>query len=176
MVDRDAFWSLELNKATNSESHPLHRLVDWCLGLQTTGVSRETHWLCALTLTWCFSLSSRPIRDLATKALTTVLLKQSDIFPQLSDAFHEVDDGYILERLYAAAYGACCIDPSRGRTAEYARKTLTTSLGKEALLNLLLRDYARGIVELANHIGSVQKDVLVDRCWLLTGPPYPCLG
>ena len=130
---------------------------------------RETQWLCALTLTWCFSSSSRPIRDLATKALTTVLLKQPDIFPQLSDAFREVDDGYILERLYAAAYGVCCIDPSRDRTAEYARKTLINVFGQGVpFLNLLLRDYARGIVELANHVGSAQKDVLVDRC----RPPY----
>ena len=169
MVERDAFWSVEINKATNSESHPLHRLIDWCLNSQKAGTSQETHWLCALTLTWCFSSSSRPIRDLATKALTAVLLKQPDIFPRLADAFQKVDDGYILERIYAAGYGACCIDPSRNRTVEYAKKTAINVFGQGVpFLNLLLRDYARGIVELANHIGTAQKDVLVVRC----RPPY----
>ena len=168
MVDRDAFWSVQINKATNSESHPVHRLIDWCLNSQK-GTSQETHWLCALTLTWCFSSSSRPIRDLATKALTGVLLKQPDIFSRLADAFQEVDDGYILERIYAAGYGACCIDPSRNRTVEYAKKTAINVFGQGVpFLNLLLRDYARGIVELANHIGTAQKDVLVGRC----RPPY----
>ena len=146
MVDRDVFWSLEVNEA-NTDSHPLHVLIDWSLGLDRTLISRQTYWLCALTLTWSFSSSNRRIRDLATKALTTVLLKQPDIFPQLSDAFREVDDGYILERLYAAAYGACCIDPSSSLTAEYVNKTITNVFGQNLFLpNLLLRDYARGFL------------------------------
>jgi hypothetical protein len=168
MVDRDVFWSLEVNKATE-DSHPLYVLIDWSLGLDRADISRQTYWLCALVLTWSFSSSNRRIRDLATKALTTVLLKQPDIFPQLSDAFREVDDGYILERLYAAAYGACCIDPSSSRTAEYVNKTITNVFGQKLFLpNLLLRDYARGIVELANHLGIWQNGVAIGRY----RPPY----
>jgi hypothetical protein len=168
VVDRDAFWSVEVNKA-NTDSHPLHVLIDWCLSLGRPGTSRHTYWLCALTLTWCFSSSNRRIRDLATKALTALLLKQPDIFPQLSDAFCEVDDGYILERLYAAAYGACCIDPSRICTGEYANKAATNVFMQGVPFpNLLLRDYARGIIELANQLGFQQDGIPIGRCH----PPY----
>jgi hypothetical protein len=169
MAKRDAFWTVEVNKTTDAELHPLNRLVDWCLSAKKIRAMPETLWLCALVLTWCFTSSNRQIRDRATKALTIVLLDQPDIFPRLADAFRDVDDLYVLERLYAAAYGACCTGPSNERMDAYTQTTYINLFSQRAPLpNLLLRDYARGIIELSNHIGALPKGIDITRCQ----PPY----
>src|SRR5262249_10212965 len=106
MAERDAFWSLEINRVADAHSHGIQRLIDWCLRTKGSGALRETLWLCALLLTWCFTTSNRQIRDRATKGLTALLLTQGDIFPKLVNVFQDVEDLYVAERLYAAAYGA----------------------------------------------------------------------
>jgi SAM-dependent methyltransferase len=169
MAERDAFWTVEINKATNDDSHAIQRLIDWCLHTQGLGALSQTQWLCALVLTWCFTASNRRIRDRATKALTALLLTRADIFPKLLDAFQDVDDLYVLERLYAAAYGACCIDPSHERVRVYAQVTFHTVFNQKVPPeNLLLRDYARGIVDLTYHVGVLPNEVDITRCH----PPY----
>jgi hypothetical protein len=169
MAQRDAFWTVEINKATDADSHGVNRLIDWCLHTKDLGALRETQWLCALMLAWCFTTSNRRIRDRATKALTALLLTRMDIFPQLLGAFRDVDDLYVLERLYAAAYGACCINPSHERLMAYAEVTFDHVFRKKVPPeNLILRDYARGIVELTYHVGALPKKVDIARC----RPPY----
>jgi len=170
LAERDAFWTIEINKVTDTDSHAINRLIDWCLHTQGLQAVRETQWLCALVLTWCFTASNRRIRDRATKALTALLLNRADIFPKLLDAFRQVDDPYVLERLYAAAYGACCIDPSHERVTVYAQVTFQNVFSDKATpKNLLLRDYARGIAELTYYLGVLPKEVDIVRC----RPPYP---
>ena len=116
-------------------------------------------------LAWCFTTSNRRIRDRATKALTALLLTRMDIFPQLLGAFRNVDDLYVLERLYAAAYGACCINPSHERLMAYAEVTFDHVFRKKVPPeNLVLRDYARGIVELSCHVGVLPQEVDIERC------------
>src|SRR5262249_39828505 len=169
MAERDAFWSLEINRVADAHSHGIQRLIDWCLRTKGSGALRETLWLCALLLTWCFTTSNRQIRDRATKGLTALLLTQGDIFPKLVNVFQDVEDLYVAERLYAAAYGACCIDPSHKRLMVYAQATFETVFRRKVPPeNLLLRDYARGILELSNHMGVLPKEVDIVRC----RPPY----
>ena len=169
MPQRDAFWTVEINRTTDADSHAINRLIDWCLHTKGLGALRETQWLCALMLAWCFTTSNRRIRDRATKALTALLLTRMDIFPQLLGAFRNVDDLYVLERLYAAAYGACCINPSHERLMAYAEVTFDHVFRKKVPPeNLVLRDYARGIVELSCHVGVLPKEVDIERC----RPPY----
>jgi hypothetical protein len=169
IADRDAFWTTEINRFADADSHGIQRLIDWCLNTQGLGAVPETRWLCALLLAWCFTASNRQIRDRATKALTALLLTQGDFFPKLLNVFQDVNDLYVVERLYAAAYGACCIDPSRERVILYARVTFETVFCKKVPPeNLLLRDYARAIVELGHRIGVLPKEVDIVRC----RPPY----
>jgi hypothetical protein len=80
MPEHDSLWTQQMASAVQNPSHPIYRVIDWCLNGQSQRVERETQRLCALVLTWCFALPNRPIRDCATKAFTQILLLRKDIF------------------------------------------------------------------------------------------------
>jgi hypothetical protein len=166
---RDRNWTVRLNDASTEADDPVGRLLDWCLFGQTSKVERNVQLLCAITLCWMFTASNRYVRDRATKSLTSLLLIRDDLFPELVSKFRDADDIYVPERLYAAAYGACCIDPSPGRLAGYAIVTFRALfVNQTPPLSLLLRDYARGIVEISHANGALPQDVQLEKC----RPPY----
>lgn len=169
MAERDAFWTVEMNRVDDGDAHSINRLIDWCLNSQDNNVPREAQRLSSLVLSWCFTLSNRKIRDKATKALTSVLLARPDIFPQLVQSFGDVDDLYVWERILGAAFGACCLDPAHTRLRLYAAEVFKAVFAKGLVPpNLLLRDYARGIVELAAYNTVLPSDVELTKC----RPPY----
>jgi hypothetical protein len=169
LPDRDRLWTETLNNASVEGNDPVGRLIDWCLFGQTRSVDRATQRLSGIALCWLFTSSNRYIRDRATKALTSVLLSRCDLFPEITELFEGVDDIYVLERLFAAAFGACCIDPSHERLESYALATFKAVFAEGSPpLSLLLRDYARGIVELCFIEASLPTDVVIDCC----RPPY----
>lgn len=150
LAKRDRDWTVWLKEVSTEADDPVGRLLDWCLFGQVPSVERDVQLLCAITVCWMFTASNRYVRDKATKALTSLLLIRDDLFPELVTKFRDVDDIYVLERLYAAGYGACCIDPSAGRLAGYAFVTFEAVFVNQAPpRSLLLRDYARGIVEIS---------------------------
>lgn len=57
-------------------------------------------------MSWLCSSSNRALRDSATKGLTCIYLNHVDQFKTLFSALEDVNDIYIKERIYAAAYGA----------------------------------------------------------------------
>lgn len=169
LPERDALWSITLANASKDESHSIHRLIDWAWHADKTRAEDETLWLTALTLTWCFSASSRPIRDRATKALSAVLWARPGLFPRLVEHFAAIDDAYVTERLFAAGYGAACARPPQDVLAAWARATYDFGFkdGKPPL-HLLTRDYMLGIVEAASAFGALPPDIDLARC----KPPF----
>src|SRR5687768_16656879 len=84
------------------------------------------------------------------------------------ERFADGDDPYVVERVYAVAYGAAmrCHDPvavGTLATCIYARVFASGSPPP----HILLRDYARGVVERWLHLGWA-IDVVPDRI----RPPY----
>ena len=150
MADRDTRWSSHLNFDCQDPSHPVHRLMDWCREVRDADI--ETIRLCAIVLTWLFTLSNRRVRDRATKALSSLLLIEPDIFGFLVERFEGEDEPYVWERLFAAAYGAASVDPNPSRLQSYSILADTLVFSKGSLrCGLLLRDYARGLVQLAQY-------------------------
>ena len=177
LPERDAFWSIEMNDATDEETHPIHRLIDWCRHGQNAGAVEETQRLCAFVLSWCFALSSRPIRDQATKALASLFLARKSLFSTIVAAFKGVDDLYVWERIFAAAYGACCVEPNHEALSDYAAIAFdVVFVSGHVPEHVLLRDYARGIVELAAHNGVLPKSVDISRARPPYGSPIPKLS
>ncbi len=87
---------------------------------------------------------------------------------RLIERFSEIDDSYVTERLYAVAYGVAMrsYDPvSSGELALQVYKTVFASAAPPA--HILLREYARGVVERALWLGA---DIQVDE--ELARPPY----
>lgn len=168
MPDRDARWSVYLHQRWGTEG-AIRRLVDWASSLTPgTSIDDETADLSATALSWMLTTSNRFLRDRATKALVTLLTGRLGAAVRLVEQFADIDDPYVTERVYAVAYGIAMRshDPvAVGALAAvvYGRVFAAGSPPP----HILLRDYARGVVERALYLGST-IDVIPDRI----RPPY----
>lgn len=169
LAQRDAFWTLAVNDAHGDPSHPANTLIDWALGPGPTLAGPETVSLALVALSWIFTSTARTVRDRATKALTALLIHAPEQFPALIERFREVDDLYVMERILAGAFGACCHDPSSSRLQVFSKAIYQAVFEQGSPpVHLLLRDYAHAIVELASNRNALSSDVDVQRC----RPPY----
>jgi hypothetical protein len=171
---RDEFWSIYLaenyEEAMQGQSESITRtLVRWAWQSNSTDAMVETARLCGLTLAWFFTTSNRQLRDEATKALVSLLSHHPQLAPILLDAFETVNDPYVAERIYAAVYGAVLqgvVDDQLSIIALNVYQKIFASGTPPP--HILLRDYARGIVEYALHHHCLPQSIDLH----LARPPY----
>jgi hypothetical protein len=169
MPDRDQFWSTHIavsdyDEEENEEESVLRSLIEWAHSGVMDQVEPERVHLCAIVLIWTTSTPNRRVRDQATKSIIRILsLYPEELLPIL-EKFCEVDDLYILERLYAVAYGVLSnIDDEQviKGIADFVFNTIF-SAGRP-IPHILLRDYATGVMELALERGLVGSIIDPDR-------------
>ena len=168
MPDRDAWWSTYLHHAWNTDG-PVDRLVDWASNLSAdNALETSVVDLAATTLAWMLTTSNRFLRDRATKALVSLLTGRLECTTRLVARFSDVDDPYVGERVYAVAYGSAMRSHDAaevGRLGSVVYENVFAS--GTPPVHILLRDYARGVLERAIHLGSnirVQEQLI--------RPPY----
>ena len=169
MPDRDAWWSVYLHRAWQNEPGPVHRLIDWASGISTDDeIEDEVVDLASTALAWMFSTPNRFLRDKATKALVSLLTGRLNATVRILNRFDDVDDPYVRERVYAAAYGVAMRSQEAAEIAKLGSavyKNIFASGNPPA--HILLRDYARGVVERALHLS---ENIAIDGD--LLRPPY----
>ena len=169
MPDRDADWSTYLHYAYG-EDGPVDRLLDWAESLSAADaeVDPESARACSVVLAWFLTASNRFVRDRATKCLVALLDENFGLTAELVCRFRDVDDPYVYERLMAAAYGVALrsTDP-RGMAVLAEAVYREVFSDDEPPVHFLLRDYARGVIERALHLGAA---IEVDRSKI--EPPY----
>jgi hypothetical protein len=168
MPDRDEIWSIYLFDQYEKKG-AVDRLLEWAWEAEKDHISDESIELCAIALTWFLTTSHRFLRDRATKALVSMLHPKPQVLVKVIEQFLEVDDIYVLERLYAVAYGVAMVSNDADKIGELANK-IYEWVFKEGTppVHILLRDYARGVIEVANHLGTLSDKVDIDK----THPPY----
>lgn len=168
MPDRDSWWSTYIHGAWKSRG-ALDRLIDWAGSVASVEkVDDEAIDLAAIALGWMFSSSNRFLRDHTTLALVNLLFKRSESIVRLIEQFASTDDLYVRERIYAVAYGIVMKMQDPGEIAKVAECVYKHVFEAGAPPpHVLLRDYARGVVERALYVGSA---IQVDE--KLLRPPY----
>lgn len=153
MAKRDSWWSTFLHYQ-HGEKGAVDRLVEWGWSEQDkTYINDEAIRLCSMALCWFLTTPNRFLRDKGTKALVALLTNRLNVVLALLNQFKDVNDPYIVERLYAVAYG-CVI---RSRRDKDGLKALSRWVYGNLFqhgnppTHVLLRDYARGIIEVALH-------------------------
>ncbi len=163
---RDHFWTVWLqDKYGNQEGkNPVSRLIDWAWNEDDKSyASTEALTLGATALAWFLTSANRTLRDAATKALVCLFESRPSVISEILQKFKEVNDPYVIERIYAAAYGAVTRSDDFSSLESLAEKVFKNVFSGETVYpHILLRDYARGIIEfaLANKIpfkGDVKK-------------------
>lgn len=158
MAERDGFFQSHMRGYSGYDddgvAQPITRLIDWAW---QPNISRHTDSesarLCGQTLCWLLSSTNRDLRDQVTKALVNLLQYQTEALLKIIEVFHKIDDFYILERVYAVAYG-CSL-----RTSTDSLRFIGESVfnyvfkDKNPPEHILLRDYARNTIEYALSLG-----------------------
>lgn len=174
IAERDGYWSTDLALAYASEEEDgyesiVRTLIEWASFGDIEEVEEERIRLCSTTLMWFHTTSNRKVRDRSTKALVRILSRFPSLLPDLLQDFHAVNDPYVVERLYAVAYGVICNMTAPHIISQIAALVfdLVFKDGRP-LPHILLRDYARGVLEYALHRDLLPNGVDVEKF----RPPY----
>lgn len=165
LSDRDSFWSIFVALEDNSEEEVgeesiVRTIIEWSLVCNLSDIESERMRLCSIVLIWFLTTSNRSLRDKSTKSLVRILSYYPELINGLVCKFSEVDDTYLLERLYSAVYGVVCNINDKEIIKEIAITihTLIFSNGYP-IPHILIRDYARGILEYALHLGILPSTI-----------------
>lgn len=169
MAKRDSWWSTFLHYQ-HGEKTAVNRLIEWGWSRQDkTHINDDSIRLCSVALCWFLTTPNRFLRDKATKALVALLTNRLSVVLALLKQFEDVNDFYVVERLYAVAYGCAIRSRSDKKGLKLLSKWIYGAIFKQGNppAHILLRDYARGIIEVALH---EKVNISIDRKKI--EPPY----
>lgn len=156
LSDRDAKWTQELRYKYTDESS-VKRLIDWAWNEQDKShISDESIKLSGIALAWLLTSTNRQLRDCATKGLVGLLQERINVLIEVLKMFEGVNDPYVYERIFCAAYGCALRTSATEKLLDLSEYTYTTifNVQDEIYPHVLLRDYARGIIEYSYYIGQ----------------------
>lgn len=168
LAKREAIWQDYL-RTNYYEEGVINRVLDWSLSKHNkSNISNESLLLYGIVLCWFFTSTNRELRDKATKGFTNIFLKRPHLIQKILKAFSNCDDPYLTERLYAAILGICQLNNQKNEVleisnfiyADFFKNGTPTS-------NILIRDYARGIVEASERFTTLPKSKKIK-----ISPPY----
>ncbi|ESX11126.1 ATPase AAA [Mesorhizobium sp. LSJC255A00] len=166
MPARDSAWSIHLAQSPEAASH----LINWVRSADPRAIAAERAELTAIQLTWFLTATHRPLRDRATKALVVLFADRAALAMEVWRAFSGLDDGYVVERLAAALYGAAMQGRWSKRELRAVAEALHTDLfaGGSPSANVLLRDHAGGLIGYAAERGALPPEFELAS----TKPPF----
>lgn len=178
MSDRDLQWSEYLRRRYASPT--IHRLLTWAGRLNAATMTKRSAEELVVLLSLILTTVIRSDRDLTTKALVLI----GERFPEVLFA-HVVaslgfNDPYVPERMLAAAYGvtlslvdsavAPMFRPVLGTLAKDLYRKMFGHRAPHATHHTLMRDYALGIIEVAQRASCV---VLPKTASRYLASPFP---
>ncbi|CAB1277619.1 NACHT domain-containing protein [Candidatus Nitrosacidococcus tergens] len=174
IAQRDRFWSIHIAYGDSSEEDNeyesiVRTIIEWSYSGELESVEEERIRLCAITLIWFLTTPNRRIRDRSTKSLVRILSSYPHLVEGLLNKFSTINDTYLTERIYAVAYGVVCNTNKEDIIRGIAITTFELIFRDgEPIPHILLRDYARGILEYAFHIGVLSEEINTEKF----KPPY----
>jgi hypothetical protein len=171
LAERDSFWTTYLHNQ-NHDGSAMKRLINWSLSNDNKSyLLEQSRLLAAKSLGWILTSTNIPLRDSATKALVILLENNVTTITNLLKAYEHVNDAYVYERILAAAYGAVLRSDILLGLEQLSIYIINNIFIKDEVYpNVLVRDYARNIVEYAKYKGEINLDNID-----MVRPPYKSL-
>jgi len=164
MADRDLHWSEYLRRRYASPT--IHRLLTWAEKLDTVTMTRDAAAELVVLFSLVLTTVVRTDRDLATKALVLIGEQYPDVLFSHVLTCLGFNDPYLPERVLAAAYGtvlslvdsrkAASFRPLLGDLAQKIYRQMFAPRARHATHHTLIRDYALGIIEVAQRAGCIK--------------------
>lgn len=167
--ERDYIWTLYIN-SHYCEGERIFYTVQYFLHDKLDYIVSEERVLYGQLLVWFFTASNRELRDKSSKALIRLMKNEIKVMKQLLNIFSNVNDPYIISRLYGCIYGAI-LQTENINTIEMKElcQYIYESVFRQDVVypDILLRDYALNVIEYCVHCG-VDMDFPIEECH----PPY----
>lgn len=166
--ERDSIWTTWIHNKYN-ENDSVYRFVNWIFTLEDIEkISHESLNLIIITLSWFLTSTNNELRDNSTYALIYLLKDNIDSLIDLLKHFEGVNDLYIYERLFAVAYGVALRNNNFEDIKYLVEYVYDEIFFKDNdYVHILLRDYARGIIEYGKHL---KEDLEIDESKLWLNP------
>ncbi|AYV69166.1 NTPase [Niallia circulans] len=140
---RDSFWTTKISKRDIN----ILKIINWAWE-NSRKIDARTVELYEITLIWTLSSTNKAIRDSSTKSLVSLFKEFPETMINMLQKFQDVDDPYILERLYAAVFGGVVRSNNYEAHPKIAKYIYNEIFCKsEVYPHVLLRDYARQTIE-----------------------------
>jgi hypothetical protein len=171
IINRDFSWTIYINYEYDEDSR-IRNIIENILDNNISTRKEEETFLLSQLLCWFLTSSNRVLRDKASRAIVKLLTNEIKILDRLYDIFLNVNDSYVVQRFLGCMYGAILKSKINAKNTEsyisIINKIYENVFDKEEVIpDILLRDYARNIIEYAQYIGiCLQFDI--NKC----RPPY----
>lgn len=165
MVERDAVWTTVVSGYSDAKES-ISTLVSWAWSASDDVVAhldRDVLLLICRQLIWMLATTDLTLRDKTTRALVNLLRKECDGLLKCIEDYHDVNDDYIVERLYAVAFGCCTGNQTKTYVEKVAQKVYDCLFRDgDPRENILIRDFGKCIVDYALSLGCT-LDYEVDK-------------
>ena len=150
---RDYLWTTYINGLTNEDDRVFQMVNHYEHG-NDLDLSDTTLDLLLTFFAWLLTSSNRYLRDKVSKAMIEILKVNFYFCENLLKKFENVNDPYVIQRLYGIVFGACVKRRAENKTvysslAHYVYKAIFDKA--KVYPDILLRDYARLIIERYRH-------------------------
>ena len=164
--ERELQWTIPISRMTSrGDGNVINDILRWTFDVPSHLVSDEQAWLAALFLAWLLTSNYRFLRQRASLALTHILIGRCHLADALIKEFHDCNDPYVVERVYAAACGVALRETDRNALERLALTVYQRMFAVEHVTpHVLQRDYAQLIIEYANYCGALTEGVEIERC------------
>lgn len=150
LANRDSLWTTYINDLANERERLFQLITYFDEGNLLNGLSVSNVELILILISWLLTSSNRFLRDKASKAAIELLKNYFILCKPLLQHFEDVNDPYVIQRLYGIVFGACVkrLKVQKNIYRELAEYVYAQIFNKEYVYpDILLRDYARLILE-----------------------------
>ncbi|WP_156286358.1 NACHT domain-containing protein [Oceanivirga salmonicida] len=159
ITKRDYLWTIYINNLEEYETQLFQLIRDIEAGT-IKDIEKNNVEKLLILFTWLLTSSNRTVRDKTSKAMIEILKNNYKYCIKLLERFENINDPYILQRLYGIVFGATM--KSLNRTKFEYKKVVKyiyeNIFCKEFIYaDILLRDYARLIIERYIYENNIEK-------------------
>ena len=147
--ERDYMWTTYINNFAYEDDRLFQLISLFDKGKKLENSSENT-WLLLVLFSWLLTSSNRLLRDKASKAMIELLKDDFSLILPLLKKFENVNDPYVIQRLYGVVFGACTknLNMTEPEFKELAEYVYIAIFDKDLVYpDILLRDYAKLIIE-----------------------------
>jgi hypothetical protein len=152
LPDRETHWTIPVTGYSKAYHSRTNNILRWAFAVPLELASDEQARLSGYLFFWFLGSNFRGLRHQATVAAIRLLQGRSIIVAELLAAFKDVNDPYIQERMYAVASGVAMRERNPEALKALARTVYQQVFEPQYVTpHILLRDYARAVLDVAEH-------------------------